>query len=89
MHRRLMNGSSYGTNSGGIHDCTYFFYLDPMEFVSVTFHDDSDAEGGGWATGDPVPGIGGEAYWDFNMLWVGKGEQSIVVSVITETVDYH
>ncbi len=86
MHRRLMFGS-YGTNAGGIHDCNFFLYLDPIEMVSLTLYDDADAEGGGWALGDPVPGIGDEAYWFAGMLWVAKGGQSIAVTVVSETVD--
>ncbi len=89
MHRRLLFGASYGVNSGGIHDCNFQFYLDPIEMVSVTLYDDADAEGDGWSHGEPVPGIGDEAYWSSagKMLWVAQGDQSIAVLVWSETVD--
>jgi hypothetical protein len=88
MHRRLMDGTSYGTNAGGIHDCTYMLYLDPLEMVSVSYFDDADAEGGGWASGDRVSGIGDKAYWFADQqLWVGHGDRSIAVLVYSETVD--
>lgn len=86
MHRRLMMGG-FGTATGGIHNCSWSLYLDPLEMVMVTLSDASDFDL--LTTGQPkIPGLGDEAAWVFDtMLYVRVGDQTINVMVMSETVD--
>ena len=86
MHRRLLM-PSWGTATGGMHDCAWSLYLEPIEMVMVSLHD-ADMLDEFMRSEPKVPTLGDEAYWVFDsQLWVRKGDRVVSVIVMTDTVN--